>query len=502
MKLFYHLFGYLLFGMIVLVGIDEYISYVTEVNQFEEDIVTNSVQVGKSIAGMIVHVWNESGEKKALELLQDASAAGKLKSRWVWLDELQENDFFRQQDVDLDATLKAGKPVSIKHVSRNGCAVHNTKGTCTYIYTYVPVELGKGRKGAIEISQPLHALEKFKRQMLYRCVLISIVLALFFGVILYLFVARKIGRPIRRLMNHADRVGKGDFTLEANIVGDDELAELSQTMNDMCSRLLIFKEKIRLEYEARLHTVEQLRHTERLSSLGVLSAGIAHELGTPLNVMSGRAKMIMQEDLSLEEMRKNGGIIYSQCDRMAQVIRQLLDYSRRPNQKVENIKIDFLLKQVVQLLYPMSKKQQISIEFAVAQDAQTVICADQEQIQQVFVNLLMNAIQAMVDGGVIHITLDNKVLESTTPVEKQKYLTVQVVDQGGGIMAENMEEIFTPFFTTKNMGVGTGLGLSIAHEVIEEHHGWITVENVQNGSCFTVYLPIGEHKKCVEKFVS
>ena len=119
------------------------------------------------------------------------------------------------------------------------------------------------------------------------------------------------------------------------------------------------------------------------------------------------------------------------------------------------------------------------------------------QIQQVMINLLMNGIQAMPDGGTVSVNVTNEFLagpqsENQTP---QRFLKIRIVDEGEGICKEDLEHIFTPFFTTKTIGTGTGLGLSIAHGIIEEHGGWIDIEsNVLNGACFSVYLPIKENE--------
>ena len=317
------------------------------------------------------------------------------------------------------------------------------------------------------------------------------------GLILYIFIDRKIRRPLNNLMSQAERIGTGDLTANKAIEGNDELADMAETMNDMCSRLLIAKEKINFEYDARLKTLEQLRHTERLSSFGVLAAEIAHELGTPLNVVDGRAKMIMIDNLPQKDIHDCASIIIHQAERMTTIIRQLLDFTRTPKQKISTEDITFHIKQVFQLLYPMAAKQQVSFFLNKKEDTEVILSGDFAQLQQVLVNLLMNAIQAMPNGGKVDVSLSNE-MQATSSGEnrtKNKYLKVKIQDEGEGILKENMQHIFTPFFTTKTIGTGTGLGLSIAHGIVEENGGWIDIKNdVQTGACFTVYLPIKEEK--------
>ncbi len=488
MKLFYHLFGYLLAGMIVLIAIDEYLSFQVEIEQYETDMVANAIQDGKSLSGMIAHVWKESGEEKAIELINDASESGEIDIRWVWVDSLFDEFNIDLTDKEQLEKTNHGDIVSLKMRNKNGDLLR---------YTYVPVDIGQPRKGALELSQALFPLREYSSKMLRRAFIITALLALISGLILYVFIDKNIRVPLNGLMKQAKRIGEGDFSADLTIHGNDELADMAMTMNDMCSRLIIAKEKIKFEYDARLKTLEQLRHTERLSTFGLISADIAHEIGTPLNVVDGRAKMIINEDLNDEEIKGCATIIKNQAERMTLIIRQLLDFTRRPKQHISPENIAFHVKQVFQLLYPMANKQHVSFSLKKAEDATVQLNVDGSQIQQVLINLLMNSIQAMPDGGDVYVNLTNEMLSTARCAEQglQKFLKIRIVDEGEGICQENLEHLFTPFFTTKTIGTGTGLGLSIAHGIVEEHGGWIDVESsVQNGACFSVYLPMKEYK--------
>lgn len=487
MKLFYHLFGYLLLGMIVLIGTDEFLSFHAEVEQFEADMVTNAIQNGNSISGMIAHTWQESGEEKALELIRDASESGKIGIRWVWADSFPDASSLTGRDKEQFKKLDLNRVTTLK--------IHDPDGE-TFLNTYIPVDIGQERIGALELSQTFSALQRYSSRMLLRACIITALLATFCGVILYCFINRKIRVPLNRLADQAKRIGQGDLQIN-KVVGNDELADLAQTMNDMCSSLIIAKEKIKFEYDARLKTLDQLRHTERLSTFGLISAGIAHEIGTPLNVVDGRAKMIISEDLSDEEIKECATIIKSQAERMTLIIRQLLDFTRRPEQNISSENIAFLVKQIFQLLHPMASRQCVKFSLNRTKEAEVVLSVDGAQIQQVLINLLMNSIQAMPDGGTVSVSLAIELLSSPFSGDQQleKYLKIGIVDEGEGICKEDLEHIFTPFYTTKTIGTGTGLGLSIAHGIVEEHGGWIDVEsNVRNGACFSVYLPMKENE--------
>jgi two-component system NtrC family sensor kinase len=334
MKLFYLLYGYILLGMIALIGIDEYLSFQAEIEQYETDMVTNAIQDGKSISGMIAHTWKENGKAKALELIRDASESGTIKIRWVWPHILPEEFAVTATQKEQLQKVIQGEIVSLKMHKNNGPLLR---------YTYVPVDVGQAQKGCLELSQSLFPFKEYSKKMLTRAFTITTLLALVCGLILYLFIDRKIRLPLNSLMAQAKRIGQGDLSANNVIVGNDELAEMAETMNDMCSRLLIAKEKINFEYNARLKTLEQLRHTERLSSFGVLSAEIAHELGTPLNVVDGRAKMIINEILEPGEIQDCATIIKNQAERMTVIIRQLLDFTRHPKQHNSSENIAFLI---------------------------------------------------------------------------------------------------------------------------------------------------------------
>ena len=143
----------------------------------------------------------------------------------------------------------------------------------------------------------------------------------------------------------------------------------------------------------------------------------------------------------------------------------------------------------------MAAKQRVSFFMHKSENTEVILNADFSQLEQVLVNLLMNAIQAMPGGGKVDVSLSNEIVP-TKQGDKQirkKYLIMKIEDEGEGIRKENFNHIFTPFFTTKTLGTGTGLGLSIAHGIVEEHGGWIDTENnARHGACFSIYLPLQE----------
>ncbi|MBW2100080.1 MAG: HAMP domain-containing histidine kinase, partial [Deltaproteobacteria bacterium] len=342
-------------------------------------------------------------------------------------------------------------------------------------------------------QQSLAPLVEYKHKIFVRSLIVGFLLLLISGVILYGFITYQIQRRLDGLSHKAKRIGAGDIEPDLEIGGNDELSDLAATMNDMCNRLLTAREKISTGHKARIKTLEQLRHTERLSTLGHMSAGIAHEMGTPLNIVSGRAKMIAAGTLPLQEMIESAVIIKNQSDRMTKIIRQFLDFTRRRKPKYASTNVLSLIKQVFEILSPIAKKQGVVLELTKPEKMTMPLRMDANQIQQVMINLIMNSIQAMPDGGKVGLEMFNKKMCDPNTDNEKHYLAIKFSDNGDGIAGEKLGHIFEPFFTTKKVGEGTGLGLSIVQGIIEEHNGWIDVESEKaKGSTFIIYLPMGK----------
>jgi two-component system NtrC family sensor kinase len=299
---------------------------------------------------------------------------------------------------------------------------------------------------------------------------------------------------MKLLIAKIQRVGAGDYSDPLLLPGHDELSRLSVGINTMCEQIEGTMEKLRIETEARIAGLEQLRHEDRLKTVGRLASGIAHELGTPLNVISGRAMMIVQGNFVSTEIRENANIIKKQSDRITSIFRQLLDYARQRSSRKRSLDLQQMLQQSVNLMLPIANKKKI--EISITGDENPVMGqVDADQLQQVMMNLITNAIQAMPDGGKIELGIQPMLVHSPekTGCEDCKYHCIYIQDNGYGISKENIDHIFEPFFTTKKTGEGTGLGLSIADGIVRENNGWIKVESEQNkGSRFIIYLPEGE----------
>ena len=229
-------------------------------------------------------------------------------------------------------------------------------------------------------------------------------------------------------------------------------------------------ERKKLEY--------QIFQAEKLAALGQLSAGMAHEINNPLFVISGRLDMLKDEELN-QKVKDNLALIESQTDRIRKLVDRILKFSRKSTPTLEPININEIIELVLPLVhYNKLPAVKVDIEKAFEENMPQVK-GDLHQLQEVFLNILINAYQSMPNGGVIKIITSNF---------KNLYAQIQIIDSGIGIPAHRLKDIFMPFFSTKSEG--TGLGLSICHNIIKNHNGSIDLESqINKGSIFTIKLP-------------
>jgi len=244
--------------------------------------------------------------------------------------------------------------------------------------------------------------------------------------------------------------------------------------------------------ERRL-TVEQLRQTERLGVVGMLAAGLAHELGTPLNVILGYAELL-SSDRATTQMRETAtATIIAQTEKMTTIVRGLLDFSRQGAGARTPINLRALARDATALMRPTARQKNVEIVEVGGQDVFAL--GNQTELEQVLVNLIMNGIHAMPGGGTLRVGAyeERGGPEVSGSMPPPSFVCLEVEDHGVGIPAENLHRIFDPFFTTKDVGEGTGLGLSVSYGIVSEHRGRIHVAStVGSGSRFSVYLPVAK----------
>jgi signal transduction histidine kinase len=451
-----------------ILAVNGYLRVRREVGLFETERSREHDMMGRALATATAASWKADGAATALATLHDSEqrVASRLGIRWV--------DVGRFATLPIDRSALEAVP-SAEPVTK---IVRAQDGMATW-YTYVPIDVAGERVGAIELAEAATSEARFAHSVVVDSTKTALAFALVSAVLSYVMGQWLLGRPVRDLAEKAQRIGRGDFTQPIRREHKDELADLAREMNAMCDRLST--------------TIEQLRHADRLATVGKLASGIAHELGTPLNVISARASMIESGDTTLEESRTYARVIGQASDRMTKIIRQLLQFARRQGLTKANTDLHQLASDTIDLLRPLAAKRDVALQVvAASSDANAFV--DGAQAQQVVMNLVVNAIQAIPRGGHVTVRLSNRV--ANAPAEfggrAAACVCIAVEDDGAGIDEENLARVFEPFFTTKDVGEGTGLGLAVTYGIVRDHGGWIGVESEPGGgSTFTVFLPRG-----------
>jgi signal transduction histidine kinase len=356
-----------------------------------------------------------------------------------------------------------------------------------YFSMILPLQVQGQRVGAIEIVQPI----SFVRADIARARLhIAITaLLLFITILLVVTVVTRysLARPIQELLDGALAVGRGDLTYRVRVRSSaGELARLAQEFNRMADSLAEQRRASIREAEERLALERKLRHSERLAVLGQLAAGVAHEMGAPLQVIDGRAKQLLHNtDAPLETRQRNLTIIRNQAERISRIVRQLLNLARPYNLRLQPVKLSSLVDETVEMIE--TQAENAGVEIVVSQDERgAAVEADPEFIQQVLLNVCRNGIQATAPGGRLRL----ECLSDAAEKDGRRFAALRVSDTGVGIPPEHLPKVFDPFFTTKIVSEGVGLGLPISNRIVEEHGGWIEAANgEEGGAVFTIYLP-------------
>lgn len=236
-----------------------------------------------------------------------------------------------------------------------------------------------------------------------------------------------------------------------------------------------------LDVTERKRLETRLRQAERLAELGTLASGMAHEIGTPMNVILGRAEYLLHRTAD-EGMKKGLATIVTQVERITKVMNQLLTFARRRPSERRAVDLGEIVDDSLEMFEERIVHSRITVEKTIESSLPPVL-ADRDQLIQVLINLVMNSLHAMPEGGRLGLSVDRE----------YRHVRLGVSDTGHGMPEEIRSKIFAPFFTTKDFGKGTGLGLTVVKGIIEEHGGTISVESVvDKGTTFWIRLPLEE----------
>ncbi|MBN1755442.1 cache domain-containing protein [bacterium] len=289
-------------------------------------------------------------------------------------------------------------------------------------------------------------------------------------------LGNSITKPIRCIFSAAHKIAEGDFNQKVFCGSGGEIGELAKAFNMMTDSIKERDEKLK-EYATR-----KIAESERLAMVGHLAAGVAHEINNPLGSILIYSNLILEDLTEPGETRDNLTKIVTQATRCKKIVKGLLDFARQTEPEINPFDINGIIKEVLSLIDKQSIFQNIRIITNLSPNLPQVM-VDKSQIQQVFMNIILNAAEAMSGNGRLTI-------HSHESDDKQ-YVVTRFTDTGCGIPPENIKRIFEPFFTLKAVGQGTGLGLAISYGIVKKHNGTITVESeIDKGTTFTISIPV------------
>jgi signal transduction histidine kinase len=284
------------------------------------------------------------------------------------------------------------------------------------------------------------------------------------------------------------RLRAGELATALQSHRNDEVGRLASEFDALVAELREARERIAREVDSRLVLEQALQRVDKLVTIGQLSAGLAHEIGSPLQIMSGRARALLAHDPGPDVVRKNALILAEQSDRIAGIVEQLLGFARRRSARPVSTDLAIPVRKILDLMGPAARQGRIALDFSCQPDIPPVV-ADIDQIQQLVLNLVKNALAATAEGGRIAVRLDAATIDASAGPIPAVRLVIE--DNGCGMNDETRSKLFEPFFTTRAGEGGTGLGLAVVHAIVQSHGGRIAVVSAPGaGARFTVDLPL------------
>jgi two-component system, NtrC family, sensor kinase len=455
-------------GIVAVLVLHAYLHVQRVTALYEREMRDDFAILGRSLANATSELWRVGGVERARHYVEQA------------------NERHARTEIEL-VELRAPEPTTEAPGAEPNITLHRDT-----LAGSAPVVVDGSRVGNIELRrfvrlerQDLHGIIATQVATTAALALVCLAIAAAVGLAV-------VGRPVQRLIEQSQRVASGDFSAAPEVRRRDELGRLARQMNAMAQQLSEARALVREQSSARTVLLEQLRHADRLSTLGKIASGVAHQLGTPLNVISGRASLIASGETEGADIATDARIIVEHVKMMTGTIRQLLDFARRQGvQKKPTIVVE-VIEQARTLIEPIAEQKRVAISSQASPDLRAAI--DGGRTLQLLTNLMVNAIQAMPNGGEIVLSADS--VQVADPPDRHsvpgEYLRLAVADQGAGISQDDLKHVFEPFFTTKAAGQGTGLGLSVCQGIVREQGGWLEVQSeIGVGSRFTAYLPRG-----------
>jgi len=368
-------------------------------------------------------------------------------------------------------------------------------------YVLLPIRSRRGAIiGVLEVARVATRVHRQIRDAMRDNVIRLTLLSATIGLVIWLTVRVSIRRPIADLVRTAQAFGHGNLDRRIATRRRDEFGQLASAFNHMATELQRAQGERMAQARARLELERQLQQGQKLAAVGRLASEVAHEVGTPLNLISGRAESIRKGLPPDHPLERHVGIILRQTERISGIIRQILDYTRPRRPAIGPVAVGPALTRLVDLLEPLAQRREVEIVTEVTAGL-PLILADPDLLQDALVNLVTNALDATPPGGRVCLAATDAIgsdagMPDVTPRIRRGTLhnpcvTVTVADTGKGIPAQRLDKIFEPFFSTKETGRGTGLGLAIVEEIVRAHGAAIEIASAEGrGTSVMLHWPI------------
>ncbi|HTP63901.1 MAG TPA: ATP-binding protein, partial [Geobacteraceae bacterium] len=369
-------------------------------------------------------------------------------------------------------------------------AIYNEKSCYTSACHFHPANLPI--LGVLEMTVSLEKMQMLLDEYRLRIITMTFFLMGMVWLGITFYMQKLVNIPVQQLLEHAREVGSGNLNSSVNITSHDEMGTLALVINEMTLGLKKSHDQLEewgrtlegkvMERTRELERIQaQLIRSEKLASLGELVAGIAHEINNPLTGILVFSSLISNDSRLDPALKSDLDTVIQETQRCATIVKGLLDFSRESVPQKSWMSINDILNASLALVRNQAQFHNIDIVQEYSPDIPAIF-ADPHQLEQVFINILLNASHAMEEGGTLRLV--------TSLCARHGGVIVKIADTGCGIPEENLSKIFDPFFTTKQTK-GTGLGLSVSYGIINSHGGSIEVESsVGVGTTFTIHLPI------------
>jgi len=368
--------------------------------------------------------------------------------------------------------------------ARGFAEFERSAGVRRWFCRLVPVSLDGRRIGYLQVAQDLTDVSADLRARTVGSVVAAILVMVLIAAIIPLAVRRYVSNPLSELSRRVTRLSdQGDTERER---AGDEVELLTEEFRRLDQQLTQAGADLLERHRHELELERRLQHSDRLATIGTLASGLAHEIGTPMGVIRARAEYLLHSRPASPKLGEGLEIIIKQIDRISGIVRMLLNYAREREPIRTACDLRGIVEHAMSLVETEAARRQVHLSAELGDRALTARC-DAAQVQQVFVNLAVNALDAMEPGGG---TL--RVVAEVSGIDRERRARITFADTGPGVPAQVRSRVFDPFFTTKEPGKGSGMGLAVSQSIMRDHGGELSFESSPEGARFFVTIPIAQ----------